>query len=159
MFEKSKSLKIIKLSSNKFEKPINMNRMFFGYSSLENIFFPSKRIESEKVKNKNDKLNVIFMTELFYNCKNLKQIDLSIFNTEYVQDMTSILKGCSSLMKIDLSSFNVNKVKNMNNIFSECILLEEIKLFDLNEINDAVYMPKMFFNCSNLKHLYIPTNF
>ena len=159
MFEKSKSLKIIKLSSNKFEKPINMNRMFFGYSSLENIFFPSKRIENEKVKNKNDKLNVIFMTELFYNCKNLKQIDLSIFNTEYVQDMTSILKGCSSLMKIDLSSFNVNKVKNMNNIFSECILLEEIKLFDLNEINDAVYMPKMFFNCSNLKHLYIPTNF
>ena len=160
MFKNCTSLKTINLSNNIFEEKINMNKMFYECSSLENIFFPSKKIESGKVVNhKNNKLNVISMSHIFYNCPKLLQIDLSIFNTENVEDMESILEGCSSLIKIDLSSFNANKVICMNNIFSECSLLEEIKMFDLIETNNLEYISKMFFNCSKLKDLYFPANF
>ena len=160
MFKNCESLKAITLFFNNSEIKINMDRMFFKCCSLENIFFlPKKKENEEKVVNKSNKINVISMSEIFYNCSKLKEIDLSAFKTECVENMTSVFEGCSLLKEIDLSTFNANKVIYMNNLFFECSLLEKIKLFDLINKNNATYMKNMFFNCSNLKDIIIPDNF
>ena len=55
------------------------------------------------------------MNELFYNCENLKQIDLSYFDTRNVINMSGIFYGCKNLEYIDLKTFYTNKVTNLNN--------------------------------------------
>ena len=57
------------------------------------------------------------MSSMFYNCKNLNEIDLSNFNTNKVNDMSEMFSYCSSLNLLDLSSFNVQKSTNLNGIF------------------------------------------
>ena len=66
------------------------------------------------------------MVNMFYNCENLKHIDLSRFNTENVIQMDSMFENCKNLIEINLSSFNTQNVTSMS---------------------------KMFYNCSNLKNL------
>ena len=67
---------------------------------------------------------------MFYNCKSLKSINLSSFNTNNVTDMNEMFSGCESLESIDLSSFNTNNVTNMNGMFYGCesLKIENIKI-------------------------------
>ena len=66
------------------------------------------------------------MGEMFYGCLSLKEINLSNFNTNNVNNMGGMFWGCSSLKEINLSSFNTNNVINMSRMFSGCS--DEIKL-------------------------------
>ena len=57
---------------------------------------------------------------MFYGCSSLKEINLSNFNTNNVNDMKEMFSSCSSLKKINLSNFNTNNATNMINIFYRC---------------------------------------
>ena len=43
---------------------------------------------------------------MFYNCKKLKMLDLSSFNTNNMRSMQHFVDNCVSLKFIDLSSFH-----------------------------------------------------
>ena len=55
------------------------------------------------------------MRSMFRDCKSLKNIDLSNFNTKNTKEIDDMLFGYESLIKINLTNFNIQKVK-INNI-------------------------------------------
>ena len=60
------------------------------------------------------------MGGMLYGCSELKEINLSNFNTNNVNDMTYMFSGCSSLKELNLSNFNTNNVTNMRSMFDGC---------------------------------------
>ena len=51
---------------------------------------------------------------MFRNCKSLKSIDLSNFNTQNVNNMRGMFHGCRYLSNIDLSNFNTQNVTDIS---------------------------------------------
>ena len=66
------------------------------------------------------------MSDMFYGCSSLKELNLNNFNTNNVIDMTYMFYGCSSLKELNLNNFNTNNVIDMYRMFYGC--LDELKL-------------------------------
>ena len=92
------------------------------------------------------------MMSMFEDCKSLKEINFSKFNTENVKKMDYMFQNCSSLKKLDLSNFNTSKVTLMTCMFYMCSSLKEINLTNFNTEN-VTSMNLMFYGCSSLKEL------
>ena len=92
------------------------------------------------------------MSNMFYNCSSLKELDLSKFNTDNVTNMRSMFYNCSSLTILDLSKFNTDKVTNMYCMFCNCSSLTKLNLSKFNTQN-VTDMSWMFDNCSKLSVL------
>ena len=91
---------------------------------------------------------------LFYNCKNLISIDLSNFNTSYVEDMKWMFANCTNLTELDLSNFNTKNVINMGRMFFNCPLLNNLDISKFNTKN-VKYMYSMFSGCLKLKDINV----
>ena len=89
---------------------------------------------------------------LFYDCTNLKTLDLSNFDTSNVTDMSKMFDTCSSLTTLDLSNFNTINVTHMNFMFRSCYRLTTLDLSNFNTSN-VTDMSYMFFNCQTLTTL------
>ena len=50
---------------------------------------------------------------MFSGCSGLKELNLSSFKTDQVNNMSSIFRGCSGLKELDLSSIKTDQVTNM----------------------------------------------
>ena len=51
------------------------------------------------------------MSEIFFNCSSLKELNLQNFNTNNVTNMSYMLYECSSLNELNLNKFNANNVE------------------------------------------------
>ena len=116
--------------------------LFGGYSELLQIDFGG-HVDTSSVTN---------MSFMFFNCKNLKQIDLSGFDTSKVTDMSAMFAGCESLKTLDVSALDTSRVKNMNHMFRSCEYLKKLDLsgFDTRRVTS---MSAMFWGCDGLKEL------
>ena len=81
---------------------------------------------------------------MFYNCKNITNIDLSNFNTKNVTNMQGMFAGCKSLKNLNLSNFNTQNVTNMWRMFSDCSSLKEENIITndkkiLNQIKEDLH--------------------
>ena len=86
---------------------------------------------------------------MFYNCKNIIEIDFSSFNSKSIVNMLSMFEGCTNLIKVDLSSFNTENINNIDCLFLGCKNLVYVDLSSFNTINiNSLYC--MFENCTNL---------
>ncbi len=74
------------------------------------------------------------MSGMFYECISLKEIDLSNFNINNVQDMGEMFSNCSSLKEINLSNFNINNITYVGGMFHLCS--NEIKMKIKSQIKD-----------------------
>lgn len=94
------------------------------------------------------------MNQMFYNCRNLTNLDLSGWSTSNVTTMGTMFYSCSNLNKLDLSNFDTSNVTSMSSMFQGCANLTNLDLssFDTSNVID---MGTMFFNCSKLKYLDI----
>ena len=54
---------------------------------------------------------------MFWNCRSLKFLDLSNFDTSQVTDINSIFLGCESLIYLNINSFKFNKTISRINAF------------------------------------------
>ena len=70
--------------------------------------------------------NVTNMNDMFYDCENLENINLSSFDTKNVDEMRCMFCDCKKLTYIDLSSFDFRNVENMINMFLCCNNLKKI---------------------------------
>ena len=82
-------------------------------------------IENEKEYHIKLKFRFDFLIEdcsyMFYNCQNIKYIDLSKFNTLNVLNMKNMFYGCTNLKGIKLSLlFNTRNVISMEKMFTNC---------------------------------------
>ena len=69
-----------------------------------------------------------FLKELFYRCKNIREIKFLKFNRKDVSNMNSMFNGCSSLINLDLSNFKTDNVIDMSHIFYDCSSLTNLDL-------------------------------
>ena len=99
---------------------------------------------------------------MFHDCSNLTNVDLSELDTSNVTDMSFMFDSCSSLTSLDLSTFQTENVTDMQGMFAYCSSLTELDLssFDLScigkESEDALVQP--FSLCNNLLYLRTPRN-
>lgn len=92
---------------------------------------------------------VTSMSNAFYRCEKLVNIDLSNFNTAKVTDMSNMFYGCSSLFQPNLSSFVTSRVQNFSCMFYNCFDAIQIDVsgFDTRSATDLSYM---FYGCASL---------
>lgn len=92
------------------------------------------------------------MSSMFRNCGNLKQLDLSNFDTSAVEYMDQMFSRCINLEKLNISNFDTSNVANMEQMFCSCERLQELDLSNFNTKN-VKDMSKMFYKCKNLRTL------
>ena len=97
------------------------------------------------------------MSSMFAGCSALKSLYLSNLDISKVEKMNSMFYGCSSLSSLDISNFNTYSLKTMNNMFTYCSNLVSLKLYNFN-ILGVISMDELFMGCFNLKSLYLPKN-
>ena len=92
------------------------------------------------------------MAGMFYLYSSLNYIDLSNFNTSSVTNMNNMFYGCSELIYLDLSFFDTSKVIKMENMFYRCSKLISLDLSNFNT-STVITMLNMFSGCSALTYL------
>lgn len=95
---------------------------------------------------------VVDMSNMFYGCESLEELDLSSFNTSNVRNMNSMFLKCHSLKKLNLRNFNTENVTDMRYMFQECWPLQELNLRSFVTGN-VTSMFSMFSGCSSLQKL------
>jgi len=96
----------------------------------------------------NSTSNVTNMSNMFYGCSNITNLDLSSFDTSNVTNMDSMFSDCNNLTSISWgNNFDTSKVTNMNSMFLNCIYLQNIPILNTSSVTN---MNRMFFNCQNL---------
>ncbi|MDT2660215.1 BspA family leucine-rich repeat surface protein, partial [Enterococcus hulanensis] len=96
--------------------------------------------------------NVENMSSMFSGCSQLEDLNLSSWNTSQVQDMRFMFIGCSELKELDLTGWNTSKVEGMTHMFSNCSQLRDLNVtgWNTSKVQD---MRSMFSGCSELKEL------
>ena len=99
-----------------------------------------------------DTSNVADMSEMFSGMSNLTALDLSNFDTSKVTDMGYMFTGVSSLTSLNITNFNTSKVTNMSSMFHGMSSLTALNLsnFNTSQVTD---MGDMFYSTPNLTSL------
>ena len=92
------------------------------------------------------------MYTMFWNCLNLKEINLTNFDTSKVRNVSYMFYKCSSLINMNLQSFNTSNIEDISGMFCGCTNLTELNLCNFNT-SKCTNMRDMFGNCSNLKKI------
>ena len=90
------------------------------------------------------------ISELFKNCKNLIEIDLSGLEGSNIKDLNSTFENCENLENANLTLKDANNITSMVNSFSGCSNLKEVDLTDLKP-KFNIDLQFMFKDCFNLK--------
>lgn len=89
---------------------------------------------------------------LFYDCPNLKSVDLKNFQMNETINMMHMFEECHQLEQIDFGDIDSGKVQNMSYMFYECEMLEHLDVSSWNTKN-VTTMEGMFAFCKKLKQL------
>lgn len=128
---------------------------FAGYTSLTSTaswFKEWKRLTTIVGLENLNTSKVTDMSWMFYNCGNLKNLDVRLFDTRKVNNMANMFCGCSSLTALDVSGFDTGSVTSMNSMFSGCSGLSSLDVSHFNTSN-VTNIVAMFYGCSNLTSL------
>ena len=93
---------------------------------------------------------------MFYNCKNIINIDLSNFDTSNIINMERMFCCCENLININLSNFETKNVTSMRSMFYNCKKIKDLNLstFDTRNVTN---MKSMFNTCELLTYLDLST--
>lgn len=94
--------------------------------------------------------NVTDMSDMFYNCTSLKQINTTEWDTSNVIKMRNTFQKCTSLTSLDVSLFDVSNVTHMDFMFDNCTLLTSVGDLSKWNANNLINASSMFSYCNNL---------
>ena len=97
------------------------------------------------------------MSQMFYHCFNLTNLDLNSFNTINVTDMSAMFQSCQSLTFLDLSNFNTSNVTNMVYMFAGCSGLTSLNFSNADFSNVTEYT-NMLNNVPSTATIYVKDN-
>ena len=134
------------------------NEYFFNYSqsiiiiiswnvsiiSTKNMFLDCHNIIEIDLSNF-DSSQIIDMEGMFYLCNNLISLNITNFNTSQVKYMHYLFHGCSSLISLNLSNFDTSKVNRMEGMFSSCSKLTLLDLSNFKITRETLYNNFAFF--------------
>ena len=90
------------------------------------------------------------MTNMFYNCRALKNLNLSNFNTTSLLNMNSMFRNVNKLITLDISNFDTSKVTNMGYLFSGCSSLKNVYYLSNLDSSAVTMRIGMFDGCIQL---------
>jgi len=113
--------------------------MFYGCKNMEIKFTKDLNYKGRKIF---DKSKIKDMSFMFFKASNIS-IDLSIFNTKYVENMRSLFSQFKTDKIMNISSFDTSSVTNMEYMFH----YSNIKSLDLSSFNTSLVtnMRNMFY--------------
>ena len=116
--------------------------------SCQSMFYNLKNIVEVDLSDF-DASQVTSMYWMFLSCSNLKKINFGNINTSLVENMQSIFNDCKSLISIDLSGFDIPNAKNIHSMFNSCTNLRFLNIshFNTSKVEEMSYM---FCNCPSL---------
>ncbi len=118
--------------------------------SLEEMFRDLSEVRTLDVSNF-DTRYVEDMRDMFSNCAKLEEIKFSpLFVTENVVIMSHMFSGCASLTTLDLSDFDTHNVEWLEGMFMFCTKLQEITFSENFTTEKVKSMGWMFYNCTSL---------
>ena len=122
--------------------PENFSYFFAGYSNVRSITF-NDALDTSHTTN---------MSNLFYCCTLLSDLDVGSFDTSNVTDMSWMFSTCQQLWTLKLNNFDTSNVTNMSGMFSACQNLStlDVSSFDTSNVTN---MNDMFFRLSTLQNL------
>ncbi|MCO6529930.1 BspA family leucine-rich repeat surface protein [Lactobacillus sp.] len=128
LFSKCYSLTKLDLSSFDTKNVTDMSHLVSVCDNLTDITFG----------NNFKTTNVTNMNSMFYHLQNMKELDLSSFDTSKVTDMAYMFQS-TKLTKINLSSFDTSKVTNMKWMFYQSNALKELDIhnFDMSAVTNS----------------------
>ena len=107
------------------------------------MFSDCKRLKSVNLSSFDTK-NVACFESMFSGCSALESLDLSNFNTSHAvgSALSRMFQGCSSLKSLDVSSFDTSRITDFSSMFSGCDSLESLDLssFDTTRATKMKYM-------------------
>ena len=120
-----------------------------NFSSSFRMFWKCSNLKNIDVTNF-DTSKITTMGWMFCECNKITNIDISGFDTRNVDEMNYMFNGCTSLNNIDVTGFDTKNVKNMNGMFFKCDSLTNLNLsnFDTRNVED---MGMLFRFSSNSK--------
>ena len=143
MFKNCHNLISINFPENfKTHNLIHAQDMFFGCYSLNSIKFEIFSTD-----------NIVNMACLFRDIK-LTSFSLNHFKTHNVELMQYMFYNCSNVKSLDLSNFNWSKVNNMEGMFGYNNNLEYIN-FGNSLINDNTIVNDIFINSNKKMVIYV----
>ena len=97
---------------------------------------------------------VINMSEMFYDCNLITNLNMKNFNTSNVTNMNRLFSGCRALTSLDVSNFDTSNVENFSGMFGFCEFLTVIDVsnFDISRARDLSWM---FSDCERVLKLDI----
>lgn len=90
----------------------------------------------------------------FFQCSSLEELDLGSFDTSSCQTMTGTFRGCSGLTHLDVSHFDTSQVTSMAQMFLECSRLSSLDVSHFNT-SQVTNMALMFSKCFSLSSMDI----
>ena len=163
-----KTLKHIDISKWNINNVTTMISMFQNCENIETIQLPDSadKIISTSGMFKNcillnsitgfedwDMSNITHTTDMFYDCRSLKNLNLSNWNIKKIIEATYMFYNCEDLETIgNISDWDLSSIKHLNAIFYGCKKLHDVG--DLNKwnVNIPSYSKKLcFFRCPYIK--------
>ena len=144
------------ITDDDFRYSIKKIKILYNSDNFENfdlIFYDFKNLEELNIDNLNT-TNANNMANMFYGCENLKILTFGDnFNTEKVTNMNKMFRDCYNLGSLDLSKFNTSYVTNMGEMFNNCKVLNNLTFGDNFNTENVINMSDMFNGCSALESL------
>ena len=117
-------------------------------TSCKNMFNGLKNIKEIDLSNF-DTSKVTDMDSMFYLCTNLEKINFGNINTSLVKNMKYLFHYCYNLSSIDVSNFDTSSVTTTHSMFRFCTSLTSINVSNFNTHN-MVDITDIFGGCSKL---------
>lgn len=133
MFNKNSTIKRINFGDIDTTNVTDMYKMFCECKNLEEITF-GKNFTTINVKN---------MRGMFFYCSNLKNIDLSTFDTRNCEEMGYMFYRCENVDLLDVSKFDTSNCTNMEYMFGN---MRNLKSIDVKNFNTA--------SCSDMQYMF-----
>ena len=129
--------------------PSTCKELFNGCIALQEI---------ENIENLHTE-NATSMEKMFYNCKKLKSLDLTYFDTSKVESMSYLFYNCIALKELNVKNFDTSNVKSMAYMFAGPYYstgqmnLEKINGLTSFNTSEVTTMAYMFSMCVKIKTL------
>ena len=162
--DKSKDLE----NSKKIYEKLNNNYSFYWNFSNEGIydikimfnkklcscagvFYEGKNIIQIDLS-KFDCSNVLSCYYMFYRCYNLKEINLGKLDFSLVTDFSWMFYDCNSLVNLDVTNFNTKNSKSFYAMFDDCNNLKKVDVSKFNS-SKCETIGGMFIECENITEI------
>lgn len=97
--------------------------------------------------------------EMFRNCANLKEVDMSKLNLASLEDSTAMFAGCVNLTVVQFPEkpYSMENLVEANNMFANCSKLCDLSLRGIFSIS-IISTYDMFLGCDNLHKVVTPNS-